>query len=131
MPGTGYWSEGNDGVATEDCELLIATRKDWKQRQAMQEQAAPCGRIPKGLSARARMERKLLTKRGKALYKKRGQTVEPVFGQMKGSQGADEFRMRGLDLCNGEWNLHSATHNLKKLHPKCVQMGKKGTKWLN
>ncbi|GAB0056948.1 hypothetical protein SIID45300_01264 [Candidatus Magnetaquicoccaceae bacterium FCR-1] len=77
------------------------------------------------------MERKLLTKRGKELYKKRGQTVEPVFGQMKETQGADEFRLRGLELCNGEWNLHSATHNLKKLHSKCVLMGRKGGKWLH
>ncbi|MBF0099118.1 MAG: transposase, partial [Magnetococcales bacterium] len=56
---------------------------------------------------------------------------EPVFGQMKETQGADEFRLRGLELCNGEWILHSATHNLKKLHSKCVQMGQKRGKWLN
>ncbi|NGZ07395.1 MAG: transposase [Magnetococcales bacterium] len=29
----GYWSEENDQAATDDCELLIATRKDWKQRR--------------------------------------------------------------------------------------------------
>ncbi|MBF0192833.1 MAG: transposase [Magnetococcales bacterium] len=127
----GYWSEGNDRLATVDCELLIATRKDWKQRQAIRDQSAPRGRIPKGLSARERMERKLLTKRGKALYKKRGQTVEPVFGQMKGTQGADEFRMRGLELCDGEWNLHAVAHNLKKLQVECVRRGKKGAKWLH
>lgn len=127
----GYWSEENDQAATEDCELLIATRKDWKQRQAMRDQVALGTQIPEDLSARERMDHKLLTERGKGLYKKRGQTVEPVFGQMKETQGADEFRLRGLELCNGEWNLHSTTHNLKKLHSKCVQMGQKGGKWLH
>ena len=77
------------------------------------------------------MERKLLTKRGKTLYKMRGQTVEPVFGQMKGTQEADEFRMRGQELCDGEWKFHAATHNLKKLHSRCVQLGKKRAKWLH
>ncbi len=32
------------------------------------------------MGLRERMERKLLTKRGRALYKKRGVLVEPVFG---------------------------------------------------
>lgn len=127
----GYWSEANAKLGTADCELLIATRKDWKQRKAIQEQSAPRGRIPHDLSAQERMDRKLMTQRGKRLYKKRGQTVEPVFGQMKETQGADKFQMRGLELCDGEWKLHAATHNLKKLHSKCVQMGKKGGKWLH
>ncbi|MBF0158135.1 MAG: transposase, partial [Magnetococcales bacterium] len=121
---TGYWSEENCKSETEDCELLIATRKDWKQRQAMRDQTAPRGRIPGNLTIRERMDRKLLTKRGKALYRKRGQTVEPVFGQMKGTQGADEFSMRGLGLCDGEWKFQSAVHNLRKLHSRCVKMGK-------
>jgi hypothetical protein len=51
-------------------ELLIATAKDWKQRQAARERGCPQGRIPKGLGPRERMELKLLTKRGRALYKK-------------------------------------------------------------
>ena len=43
------------------------------------------------------MERKLLTKRGRALYKKRGVLVEPVFGQMKEGQGFRRFKRRGLE----------------------------------
>lgn len=127
----GYWSEENAGTETDDCQYFIATRKDWKQRQTMREQGVRSEEIPDGLSAREKMEWKLLTESGKALYKKRGQTIEPVFGQMKGTQGADEFRMRGLELCDGEWKLHAATHNLKKLHSKCVRFGQKGLKWLH
>ena len=46
---------------------------------------APRGRIPKGLSARDRMRRKLRTKRGRKRYALRMGTVEPVFGQIAGS----------------------------------------------
>jgi hypothetical protein len=34
--------------------------------------------MPIHLTARQRMERKLLTKRGRDLYRRRGQTVEPA-----------------------------------------------------
>jgi len=61
------------------------------------------------------MERTLLTKRGRRLYKKRGQTVEPVFGQIKSARGCDRFMRRGKAACDSEWNLLCATHNLVKL----------------
>jgi hypothetical protein len=48
------------------------------------------------------MKRKLRTKRGRAIYAKRGASVEPVFGQMKDRQGAGQFSMRGLGACQGE-----------------------------
>ncbi len=61
------------------------------------------------------MERKLKTKRGKALYKKRGKTVEPVFGQIKGSQNTDRFMRRGTKACDSEWKLMCIAHNVLKL----------------
>ena len=68
----GYWSEANvkDASGTVP-ELLIATKKDWKQRRAIREQEPPRGRIPDGLTERESMERKLLTKRVERLYSKR------------------------------------------------------------
>jgi hypothetical protein len=96
-------------------ELLMATNKDWKQRKALREQPPQRGRAPKGLTARDRMERMLLTKRGRRLYKKRGQTVEPVFGQIKSARGCDGLMRRGTAACDSEWKLLCATHNLLKL----------------
>jgi len=111
----GYWSESNVTKSSPtDPEFLIATTKDWKQRKAMREQGAPRGRIPEHLSPRDRMERKLLTKRGKKLYKLRSQMVEPVFGQIK-AHGCDTFMRRGLEAVRSEWRLICATHNLLKL----------------
>ena len=112
----GYWSEANANAAHPDGpELFIATTKDWKQRKAARERPPPRGRIPKDISVRERMERKLMTKRGRATYKKRSPTVEPVFGQIKDARGSDRFLLRGLDGASGEWKLLCGTHNLLKL----------------
>jgi len=77
--------------------------------------------MPKNISARERMDRKLRTKRGRAIYRQRGQTVEPVFGHVKDGQRADRFSMRGLSACRGEWRLDAAVYNLRKLHRESVQ----------
>jgi len=112
----GYCSEANLMAADPaGPALLVATNKDWKQRKALREQPPPRGRAPKGLTARDRMERTLLTKRGRRLYKKRGQTVEPVFGQIKSARGCDGCMRRGTVACDSEWKLLCATHNLLKL----------------
>ncbi|MHC4506955.1 MAG: IS1182 family transposase [Planctomycetota bacterium] len=112
----GYWSEANVQEAEADGpELLIATTKDWKQRKAARERPPPRGRIPKDISCREQMERKLMTRRGRALYKKRSRTVEPVFGQIKDARGSDRFLLRGIEGVSCEWKLLCGTHNLLKL----------------
>ena len=73
------------------------------------------GRPPKDLDARGRMERKLRSKVGQAIYALRKTVVEPVFGQIKGARGLDRFRLRGLEKVNGEWALMATTHNPLKL----------------
>jgi transposase len=112
----GYWSESNATVVGPDGpELLVATTKDWKQKKAAREAPSPRGRIPKNLSVRDRMERKLLTKKGRALYAKRSPMVEPVFGQTKEARGARRFMRRGKQAADSEWKLLCGTHNLLKL----------------
>ena len=112
----GYCSDDNlTKAGLEGPELVVATNKDWKQRKAQWEQPAPRGRVPKCLTARERMERALLTKRGRRLYKTRGPTVDPVFGQIKVGRGCDRFMRRGEQACASEWKLLCTTHNLLKL----------------
>jgi transposase len=124
----GYWSEANVAGETADCELIIATQKDHKQRAALRDAPPPRGRMPKHMTARERMDRKLRTKGGRERYRRRGGLVEPVFGQMKDRQGARQFSMRGLERCRGEWNLHAAVHNLRKLHREAARRVEKATK---
>jgi hypothetical protein len=114
----GYWSETNVTACSrpEGPELLIATTKDWKQRKALRERGGcPRGRIPRDLSIRERMERRLLTQRGRRLYRLRSITVEPVLGQVKEGQGCRRFMRRGLHAAQSEWSLIGTTHNLLKL----------------
>jgi len=81
----------------------------------MAEQPPPEEPIPDNLSPTELMERKLLTERGRKLYKIRGKTVEPVFGQIKEVLGFDRFMRRGFAACRSEWSLICAVHNLLKL----------------
>ena len=92
----------------------IAVKKDHKQR--VDDEPAPRGRLPKDLTRRQRMERKLKTKAGKAFYKLRGQIVEAVFGQIKDCRKLSRFLLRGLEKVKGEFALWSLTHNLLKLY---------------
>jgi transposase len=77
---------------------------------------APRGRIPAAATAKARMARRLATKRGQAVYARRKAIVEPVFGQMSTLQNAKHLLLRGFDQAREEWLLLAACHNLRKLH---------------
>jgi transposase len=48
-------------------------------------------------------------------YRLRKQTVEPVFGQIKGARGFRQFLLRGLEKVQHEWRLICIAHNLLKL----------------
>jgi hypothetical protein len=68
------------------------------------------------LPASARATRRMRHHRGRADYKLRAQTVEPVFGQIKTCQKLTTMSRRGLDACHSEWFLAAAARNLRKLH---------------
>ena len=110
----GYANEADLARAC-DFEKLVATSKDGKRRKELQDAPPPRGRIPKDLTATQRMERSLRTQRGREEYKKRAQTIEPIFGQIKSVRGFDGFYGRGLATAKSEWNLICGTNNLLKL----------------
>jgi transposase len=67
-------------------------------------------------SIKEQMAYRLKTKEGRAKYKKRKETVEPVFGIIKSVLGFSTFLLRGLDKVNIEWDLVTLAYNFKKLH---------------
>jgi len=69
---------------------------------------------PRGDAAR-KMREKLLREEAAAAYRLRGQTIEPVFGQIKEGRGFRRFLFRGLTQVRAEWRLIGLTHNLLKL----------------
>jgi hypothetical protein len=62
------------------------------------------------------MKHRLKTEMGKAKYKLRQQTVEPVFGIIKSVMGFRQFLLRGLEKVGLEWQLVCVAYNLKRLH---------------
>jgi len=62
------------------------------------------------------MRDKLATKEGKAIYKQRARTVEPVFGTIKEAIGFRGFMLRGFSKMSGEWGLVCQAFNVKRLH---------------
>ena len=62
------------------------------------------------------MGHRLKTTVGKALYKLRQQTVEPVFGIIKSVLGFRQFRFRGRAKVALEWTRVCLAYNLKRLH---------------
>ena len=113
----GYFRDDLDveGIEKEGPELLVCTKKSHKLRKELKEKGSPKGRIPKNISTRDRMDRRLLTKRGYAIYKKRSYTIEPVFGQIKECLNMDSFLRRGLEAVKSEWTLICSISNLMKL----------------
>ena len=109
----GYFSEPNvtylDGQETD---AYIATGR---QKHGERELSAR-GRLPQNATVKERMTRKLRTIRGRLAYSKRKETVEPAFGQIKGTRGFWQFLLRGLSKVSCEWDLICLTHNLLKLH---------------
>ena len=65
------------------------------------------------------MKHRLKTRKGRALYALRKQTVEPVFGIIKSVLGFRQFLLRGIDRVRGEWSLVTMAWNMKRLFTLC------------
>jgi hypothetical protein len=67
------------------------------------------------------MRQKLRSEEGKRIYKKRGYTVEPVFGQIKWDARKPSMDLRGLVKVRGEFLLMCLVHNVKKVVKKVFE----------
>ena len=82
---------------------------DWRERHT---EPKP---LPENASPAQKMAHTLKSKTGRAIYKGRKQTVEPVFGIIKSAMGFRQFSVRGLDKVAGEWTLVCLAWNLKRM----------------
>ena len=64
---------------------------------------------------RLAMKAKLESQDAKTQYKKRKQTVEPVFGIIKSAMGFKRFRLRGLLNAATEWSLIALAYNCRRI----------------
>ena len=114
----GYCSELNlNAAAGKKIDLYVATGK---QKHNHVPPPAPRGPIPKSATAVQRMQRKLRTEAGRAIYATRKTIVEPVFGHIKQGRGFRQFLLRGVEKVRSEWALVCVTHNVLKLYRACT-----------
>ena len=64
---------------------------------------------------RIAMKAKMETDDARALYKRRKQTVEPVFGIIKSAIGFARFRLRGIANVTTEWTLIALAYNCRRI----------------
>ncbi len=116
----GYYGEKN----VKDCEArgvdpYIATGRGSHYKPLEERLAELRGReppaLPEDATPRERMAHKLRTAQGRALYRLRKMTVEPVFGIIKEALGFRRFSLRGMEKVAGEWTLVCIGYNLKRL----------------
>jgi transposase len=113
----GYCSDENlKYLARKRMEGFVVTGK---QKHGERRETCKRGPLPKEASRVERMERKLETKVGAAVYATRKFIVEPVFGQIKQARGFRQFLLRGIEKVRGEWALICMTHNILKFHKIC------------
>jgi transposase len=114
---TGYFSQNNiAGLEARGIDPYIATgrtphHQGW--RAFFLDNPDP---PPADASVMEQMAYKLRTEMGKALYRLRKSTVEPVIGIIKEVLGFRQFSLRGLFAAGGEWTLVCLAYNLKRLH---------------
>ncbi len=112
-----------ESLAEAGVEALVATGAEGRRRtydfRPAKAQAPP--KEPKADWLKA-MAAKLEGAEGRALYRLRQQTVEPVFGIIKAVLGFTEFSLRGLDKVAGEWDLVALAYNCKRLHKLKLEM---------
>jgi len=103
--------DSNHNIETPGPDRLIALGKRTRIAGENPPTSPPAVDAP----ARDHMAWRLSTPDGKALYKKRGATVEPVNGITKDRRGLRRFSRRGLSAAKAELTLASLTTNLLRL----------------
>ena len=117
----GYFSANNiAAMEARDIDPYIATGREphhasWWSYLAQQPMPPPADASPK-----VQMAYKLQTEIGRAIYRLRKCTVEPVLGIIKDILGFRQFSLRGLQGAAGEWCLVCTAFNLKRLHTLLV-----------
>jgi transposase len=113
----GYFSEANvtalerRGIAPYIATGRAPHHQSWQAYFAAEPEPPPAEASP-----REQMAYRLKTAVGKAIYRLRKSTVEPVIGIIKETLGFRQFSLRGLAAAAGEWGVVCLAYNLKRLH---------------
>jgi len=112
----GYFSEDNVTTLEGQGISVLIPPDRVRHRQWRDPSPSPLTPSPKDGSVSERMRNRLKLPENRERYRKREQSVEPVFGQIKEARGLRQFLLRGLDKVSALWQLECAAHNLLKLY---------------
>ena len=114
----GYASEDNLArLDDDDPDCYIATRNMNKNPEPRNGRRGP---LRTDATLVEKMDRKVSTELGRAIYKQRQHIIEPVFGQTKDARAARRFMRRGKAAAQSEWKLLMGTHNLLKIYRRSL-----------
>ena len=118
MAGMTDWTEAElAALEASGIEALVTTAAEGRRRRHDFRPTRAGTAVKKAKADWLReMANKLDCEEGRALYRLRQQTVEPVFGVIKAVLGFTRFSLRGLDKVAGEWDLVALAYNCKRLH---------------
>ena len=112
----GHFSHTNiEEFRSRKIESYIATGRQSHHLDLNVLQAEPLTPPDSNASPKSQMAYQLRTEVGKACYRSRKCTVEPVIGIIKETMGFRQFSLRGLTKVAGEWTLVCLAFNLKRL----------------
>ncbi len=115
---SGYFSEAAvaDVEKADGPTAYVAVEKTGHHRTVADLVTPPEPELPtSGPTDREAMRHRLRTSSGRATYKKRKETVEPVFGIIKSAMGFRRFLLRGKCKAALEWSLVTLAYNFRRL----------------
>lgn len=118
---SGYASEKHvtDLEANQGIQVYVSVGAEAMQQRRRHDFRPPHRRSEQPIEPkcewRKRMRDKLQTDEGRAIYARRKQTVEPVFGIIKQVMGFRQFLLRGVQKVHGEWELVTLAYNMKRI----------------
>ena len=112
---TGYFSETNiEQCKGKGIEPIISTARE-KHNSYLETAVNTDNEKEKADTPVGKMQEILKSEAGRQIYKKRKQTVEPVFGIIKEILGFRRFSLRGESKTANEWSLVCSAYNLKRM----------------
>lgn len=111
----GFFSQANvERCLAQKVRPLIARRRDQHYTPWLDRLAEPPP-LDESAGPMVRMAHDMQTGEGRASYRLRKQTVEPVFGIIKSVMHFRQFLLRGLKKASGAWRLVAMAWNIRRM----------------
>jgi hypothetical protein len=112
---SGYYSDDAVSNIAVTCYVALGKQSHHRSLDAVLNPLAEPPTLTADATPIEIMRHRLATPAGKAIYRLRKQTVEPVFGIIKEAMGFRRFLLRGIRNVSLEWTLVTLAYNVRRL----------------